>query len=415
MQPPRSGLDRSIRWAESSVHRQWLTRRLEGLLAFYRSSSLAGGGFALLDGQGKTMPDHTPKLYLAARMTHGAAIGLVVGLPGSAELLDHGMESLLGPFADEANGGWSSEFGSAGSGPYSGKATYEHVQVMLGAASAVAAGHSRGEELLSQAIEVFNEHLWQEEEGALAESWNSDWTNGEAYRGANANMHGVEAMLAVGDVTADEVWHQRALRVAERLINTNARAKGWLIPEHFDVNWQELPDYNSEEPDHPFRPYGATYGHSLEWARFLVGLHASPFLGDHPWLLEAAAGLTTRALDSWASDGREGLVYTVDWDGTPVSTIRLHWPICEGIQACSVLSQVTEDPTWESWYRKLWDHATKYFVEDNGVWINEIDAHGSEAGTLWPGRPDIYHSLGTYVVPQVQPSPFVTLAAARGF
>lgn len=397
-----------VRWVESSVHRQWLARRLDGLLAFYRPSILAAGGFACLDGQGEAMPDHVPKLYLAARMTHAAAIGHVVGIPGSTELLDHGMESLLVSFADQKNGGWNSETEGQ-----SDKATYEHVQVALAAASALAAGHSRAEKLLDQAIDVFNEHLWQEEEAALAESWSHDWTGCEKYRGANANMHGVEAMLAIGDVTGDAIWHERALAVASRIINTNARAKGWLIPEHFDADWHELPDYNAAEPDHPFRPYGATYGHSLEWARFLVGMHASPFLPEHPWLLEAAIGLATRAMDSWGDDGREGLAYTVDWEGSAVSTIRLHWPICEGIQACSVLSQVTNDPTWESWYRKLWDHATTYYVEENGVWVNEIDEFGREAGTLWPGRPDIYHTIGTYVVPVVQPSPFVTMAAAQ--
>lgn len=397
------------RWAESPAHQQWLLRRLDGLMAFSQKSISADGGFTYLDGDGNPMPGRHPTLLLTSRMTHAAAIGHVSGIPGSSRLLDHGVTSLTNTFSDRDHGGWSSSHDGM-----SEKTTYDHVHVALASCSAIVAEHSGGEELLSRFIEIFERYLWQEDQGALAESWRYDWTEPEPYRGANANMHGVEAMLAVGDVTGDPVWHQRAFRIASRIIDVNARAKDWLIPEHFDEEWRELGDYNKDEPNHPFRPYGATLGHSLEWARFLVSMHASPQLPESPWLLEAATKLTTRALESWGDTGREGLAYTVDWDGTPVSTVRLHWPICEAIQTCAVLSQTTGDAVWESWYRKIWDHASTYYVGSDGVWINEIDELGREAGTVWPGRPDVYHSIGTYVGPLVAPSPFVTLAASRG-
>src|SRR5512146_3295993 len=35
----------------------------------------------------------------------------------------------------------------------------------------------------------------------------------EPYRGANSNMHSVEAYLAAGDATGDRVWHERALSI----------------------------------------------------------------------------------------------------------------------------------------------------------------------------------------------------------
>ncbi|MEN8239649.1 MAG: AGE family epimerase/isomerase [Actinomycetota bacterium] len=401
--------DPHSRWVTSPAHRQWLFTRLEGLMAFSQQSIATDGGFAYLDGEGRPLPERPPTLLLAARMTHAAAIAHVLGVSGSGRLLDHGMSSLLNAFLDRRHGGWTSSVGAQ-----SDKTTYEHVHVALAGSSALAAGHRDAESLLDRALDVFDDHLWQEEEGALAESWSHDWTTPEPYRGANANMHGVEAMLAVGDVTGDALWHERALRVASRIIDGHARGRDWMIPEHFDTHWRELPDYNKEEIDHPFRPYGATYGHSLEWSRFLAGMHASPLVPETPWLLEAAIGLATRALGSWGVDGREGLVYTADWDGTPVSTIRLHWPICEAIQACAVLSQATDDARWESWYRRLWEHANRYYVGDDGVWINELDESGLEAGTVWPGRPDVYHSIGTYVAPLVPLSPFVTLAAANG-
>ena len=131
------------------------------------------------------------------------------------------------------------------------------------------------------------------------------------------------------------------------------------------------------------------------------------------WLTGAAENLARTALErGWEADGRPGLVYTADWDGRPVSRLRLHWPVCEGIQACSALLRATGDPYWEGWYRRLWDHAATYFIDDRGTWINELDENMRESGTVWPGRPDFYHCIGAYTVPLQPLSPFVTLAAA---
>ncbi len=44
----------------------------------------------------------------------------------------------------------------------------------------------------------------------LHESFAADWSTSEQYRGANATMHGVEAFLAIGDVTGSRPWHDRA-------------------------------------------------------------------------------------------------------------------------------------------------------------------------------------------------------------
>ena len=80
-------------------------------------------------------------------------------------------------------------------------------------------------------------------------------------------MHAAEAFLAVGDATGDPAWHRRALRIVERLVRGVARAHGWRLPEHFDAQWRPVPAYNEDRPRDPFRPYGVTPGHALEWSR----------------------------------------------------------------------------------------------------------------------------------------------------
>ena len=382
-------------WLDSPSHREWLHRGLSDVLTFALPSILPGGGFAWQAADGSPLPGRPPQLFLTARMAYASAIGVRYGIPGAGALLDHAMASLTGLHADPEHGGWLSEPGSV-----TRKATYDHVHVGLASATALGVGHPAASGLLSQAVDVIDARLWDDEARALRESFAPDWSDAEEYRGANANMHGLEAFIAMGHATGDAVWHERGLAIADRLINQAARHRHWLLPEHFDTSWREQPDYNRDEPQHPFRPYGATFGHSLEWARFLLQLDASPLVGSPDWLVEAADGLSRRALDGgWAIDGRPGLVYTVDWDGTPVADVRLHWPVCEGIQTSAALLRRTGDAHWEGWYRRLWDHAARYFVDEHGAWRNELDDEMREAGSVWPGRPDVYHCTGALTTP----------------
>ncbi len=396
-------------WTDLPSHRDWLAARFAQLVRFNRNAIRTGGGFHWLDVDGQPLPDRQPQLFLAARMTHVAAIGLLRGVPAAGALLDHGMTALNGFFADEVYGGWLSD----PSRPEEPKSTYDQVHVGLAAAGAAAAGHPDAPALLDRVIAVVDTHLYAEDERALRESFTRDWSTEESYRGANANMHGTEAFLAIGDLTGDPRWHERGLAMAARIVHEQARANGWLIPEHFTADWTPLTEYNRADPNHPFRPYGATLGHSLEWARFLLALDASPLLPDTPWLIEAAVALTDRALDLWGVDGHEGLVYTVDWDSRPVAPARLHWPVCEGIQTTAALRKATGDARWEAWYRRLWDHAERHFIDDSGAWANELDANLRETSQIWPGRPDVYHAAGALVGPTVPLSPFLAMAVAQ--
>ena len=105
------------------------------------------------------------------------------------------------------------------------------------------------------------------------------------------------------------------------------------------------------------------------------------------------------------------LALMLDWEAKPVSTVRLHWPVCEGIQATASLRALTGDDEWEQWYRRLWDHAAAYFVDDTGSWVNELDEDFREGSAVWPGRPDVYHAAGAYLAPLLPVWPFLTVAA----
>ena len=228
-------------------------------------------------------------------------------------------------------------------------------------------------------------------------------------------MHGVEACLAAYDATGEQRFLDRALRITTQVVHTWARAHSWRVPEHFDDAWRLLPDHHREQPDHPFEPYGVTIGHGLEWSRLVVQVRAA--LGDRApaWMLEAAQGLFARAVeDGWSVDGAEGFVYTTDWDGTPVVRERMHWVVAEGICAAAALGEATGDPAYDEHYRRWWDHAATHFVHpDNGSWQHQRGADLAAADSVWPGRPDLYHSLHAVLLPRLPLFPGAALALAE--
>ncbi|MEO5610009.1 MAG: AGE family epimerase/isomerase, partial [Ornithinibacter sp.] len=168
----------SSSWLDTPSHRSWLEQGLARVLTAALPSIRREGGFEWLDADGSPLPGRNPQLFLTARMAHTSAIGVRHGIPGSGELLDHAMGSLVGLHADTEHGGWLSE-----PGVVTRKSTYDHVHVGLAAATALEVGHPAAGALLAQVVEVIEARLWDEETQTLRESFAADWSDSEDYRG----------------------------------------------------------------------------------------------------------------------------------------------------------------------------------------------------------------------------------------
>lgn len=372
-------------------------------------------GFGWLDGDGGLDAGKGLPLIITARMTHVFSLGVLLGRRGDEEYVDHGVSALLGAFRDGEHDGWFSHLDAGGAPTSWNKTAYEHAFVLLAASSATLAGRPAAADLLNAAIAVVDAHFWDEQAGAFVEDWDRSWTTLSDYRGANANMHGLEACLAVAAATADRAWLDRALRVAARFVDTGARGRGWRLPEHYDATWAVLPDYNVDNPADPFRPYGVTPGHGMEWARLLLHLHAE-LDGDQPapaWLKESAVALFDRSVaDGWDSR-RGGFVYTTSWDGTPVVTNRFHWVLAEAIGAASALRQATGEDRYAELEAIFWDYAQRVFIGPTRIgWIHEVDEDGVPATGTWSGRPDFYHAVQATLVPRLPLAPAMAAALA---
>jgi mannose/cellobiose epimerase-like protein (N-acyl-D-glucosamine 2-epimerase family) len=201
-----------------------------------------------------------------------------------------------------------------------------------------------------------------------------------------------------------------------RVVHDLAAGNQWRIPEHFDEAWRPLLDYNSGEPAHPFRPYGATIGHALEWSR--LALHLRAALGpDAPtWLLEDAVALFDCAVrEGWSVDGADGFVYTVDWDGRPVVRERMHWVAAEATAAAAALHTATGDPAYARWYETWWDYISAYLVDRaHGSWHHELSPDNRPSSLTWAGKPDVYHAFQATLLPRLPLTPTLAEALREG-
>ena len=328
-------------------------------------------------------------------MTHVAGLALLAQVDSSTDfeaVLAHGVEALLdGPLYDGECGGWFARAGAAG-GSDQDKQAYDHAFVVLAASTAAAAGAPGADALLHRALEVFDEHFWDADAAMVVETWDRTFSVLSDYRGVNANMHAVEAMLAAYDVTRDRELHARASAVAERVV-AMARANELRIPEHADRHWRPDLEYNADRPADQFRPYGATVGHGLEWSRLLVQLDVA-YLDDARQLYDRAVA------DGWEVDGAPGFVYTTDWSGKPVTHTRMHWVCCEAILAAAALAEATGDPRFEADYERWWDFAQQHLIDrQHGSWRHELDRRNRPASSTWQGKPDLYHAVQACLLP----------------
>lgn len=392
-QPQDSAL--SQLWLQDPQHRHWLRAEADRLFAFFRASLNPAGGFHTLDYEGHPLPDPLQELHTTTRLLHSYALAMKLGLPGAETIVDQGMRYLWSHHRDSQYGGYV--WGVAGDAVADGrKLAYGHVFVLLAGSSAQEVGHPDAPRLIADVREVLDRHFWEEGPGLFCDEWNRDWTPFSSYRGMNANMHGVEALLAAYEATGEPVFLARAGRILDMFTGRMAAAHGWRIPEHYTADWQVDPGYSGNPM---FRPAGTTPGHSFEFGRLLLqwwDLAGRP-AGDAP---ARARRLIERALaDAW-DEMRGGLAYTLDFDGRVAIPARYWWPVTEAIGAVAMLLKLDPQPADEDWYRRLWQFADARLIDHAlGGWFPELDAADRPAMQQFKGKPDIYHAIQATLFP----------------
>lgn len=401
---------------DTEENKQFLKGLTEGLLSFGHQFPSPGGSSYYLGDDGTPWKDRSRETWITSRMAHVYSIGTFLGHEGSRELAAAAIKGLRGELHDEKNGGWYAGL-TAENEILPNKQCYAHAFVILAATSALLAEIPGAEELLRDAVELYDLRFWNEEEGLSCDTWNTEFTVLDDYRGLNANMHSVEAFLAAADVAGKEEYRVRAGRIIDQVLIW-ASGNSWRIPEHFSKGWEPDLECNKEKPDDQFKPYGATPGHGIEWARLITQWALSTYKENREGAgkyIEAAESLYNRAVaDAWNADGAPGIVYTTDWNGKPVVHDRMHWTLAEAINTSSVLYHVTGKQKYADDYEQFMKYLDEKVADhETGSWFHQLDENNCVIGTVWPGKSDIYHALQATLIPYSAPDVSIALAVKQ--
>lgn len=389
---------------DTDENKAFLKRIREDLLRFGKLFPSPGGASYYLGDDGTPWKERPRETWITCRMAHVYSMGELLGYQGSKELAEAAIRGLRTELKDKKNGGWYAGIAADGT-ILPDKQCYAHAFVILAASSARLAGVEEGRALLEEALEVYDRYFWEEKEGLAADTWDTDFKVLSDYRGLNANMHTVEAFLAAADVLGNEMYRDRAGRIIDRVIAW-AQENQWRIPEHFTKDWKPDLDCQKEKPDDPFKPYGATPGHGIEWARLILQWAFSAYKGeggaDVPEIyISAAEHLYQRAVcDAWNADGAPGIVYTTDWEGNPVVHDRMHWTLAEAINTSAVLYRIRKDLRYAADYAGFMEYLDQYVLDPvNGSWFHQMNRTNQVKNTVWPGKSDLYHAFQATLIP----------------
>lgn len=380
------------------AHRAFLMQDARRQLDFFRASLKADGTFATLAPDGGALPDGPQELHTTTRLVHSYALAKAAGEGGCDAIIDAGIACLFQRHHDTQHGGWVWSFD--GQGVADGvKLAYGHVFVLLAGSSAHLVGHPDALRLIDAATEVIETRYWDEAHGLLRDEYNRDWTPFSTYRGMNANMHGVEALLAAHEATGRARYLEQAGRILDFFTKRIAPAHDWRIPEHYDDQWQIDPSY---EGNPMFRPAGSTPGHSFELGRLLLQHWDLTGRKDASAPTRARALIEAALRDGWRQD-KGGIAYTLNpATGAIARRDRYWWPVTEAIGALSALMKIDPQPQDAEWYARLWDFARAHFIDTtHGGWFPEIDEDGKPDARQFHGKPDIYHALQADLIPLV--------------
>lgn len=398
---------------DTQENKQFLKSLTDELLSFGHRFPSEGGSSYYLGDDGRPWVDRPRETWITSRMAHVYSIGTKLGHEGSEDLVDAALKGLLGELNDKENGGWYSGLTADGQ-ILPNKQCYAHAFVILAASSGIVAKRPNAQKLLEQALDLYDKRFWNEEEGLACDTYNTDFSICDSYRGLNANMHSVEAFLAVADVTKNEEYRVRAGRIIDHVIGW-ARDNNWRIPEHFSSDWIADLDCNKDRPADQFKPYGATPGHGIEWARLITQWATSTFKEDKEKLqpyIAVAESLFNRAIeDAWNADGAPGITYTTDWDGKPIVRDRMHWTLAEAINTSAVLYRVTKKEKYADDYAQFMKYLDeKVHDKVNGSWFHQLDESNNPIGTVWPGKSDLYHALQATLIPYAKVDTSIAVA-----
>ena len=377
--------------------REFLLGHVKSILAFYAPNIVdpAGGFFQNFKDDGSVFNPGERHLVSSCRMVVNYCRAYeLFGDEAFRELAQHGLDFIRDCHWNETRGGFNGTLRDRSVPVDQTNHCYGLAFVMLSAAAAYKIGLAGTKDDLSRVWDIMDFRLWDSAIGLYADEASPDWSEVGPYRGQNANMHSCEALIEAYEATGDERFIDRACHLA-KLITVDLAAKSdGLVWEHFtpdlEIDWE----YNKDDPQNLYRPWGFQPGHQTEWSKLLLTLYG---LRPETWMVTRAAELFDRALEvAWDAD-HGGILYGFAPDQAICDSDKYFWVQAESFAASYRLLQVTGDQGYADSYEKIWQYAWDHMIDhEYGAWYRVLKAdnrkYGDEKSTAG-GKCD-YHTIG---------------------
>ena len=372
----------------------FLKDHVASILSFYEPNAYdpSGGFFQNFRDNGTVYDAGTRHLVSSTRFVFNYANAYLQN--GSARHLDwtaHGFAYLLTRHR-QSNGAYIWQLN--GNEIEDGRAmAYGHAFVMLAAAWAARLEIEGAERTLHEVWDFMEEYFWEPEHAAYADERDASLQTLSPYRGQNANMHTVEALIAAYETTRENRYLERAELVADRFCRTLAAEAEGQIWEHYTQDWTHDWNYNVDKPDDLFKPWGFQPGHQVEWAKLLLQLDD---LRPQDWYLPTARKMFDNAMEKGWDKDHGGLVYGYAPDGRFADTHKYFWVHAEAFAAAWRLYDRTGAQHYLDEYKRVWRWAWDYLVDHkHGAWYRIVARNGQwlEPYKSPIGKVD-YHTMG---------------------
>ena len=372
----------------------FLRSHVESILDFYEPSAFdpAGGFFHHFLDDGTVYDRETRHLVSSTRFVFNHANAfLQTGRPHYRDWTAHGLRYLETHHrTDQGHYLWQRKADAIEDGR---AMAYGHAFVILAASWAARTGVAGADKMLESCWDFMEARFFEANHDAYADERSADLSQLDGYRGQNANMHTVEALIAAFETTGEARYLDRADRVAHKFTVELAATADGQVWEHYDTQWRHDWTYNIDKPDDLFKPWGFQPGHQVEWAKLLLQLDAHR---PADWHLATAIGLYGRAMERGWDSAHGGLVYGYAPDGSFADATKYFWVQAEAIATAWRLFARTGETRYRDDYHRLWAWSWDHLVDhEHGAWYRIVTREGAwvEPYKSPAGKVD-YHTMG---------------------
>lgn len=322
-----------------------------------------GGYIPQLDRRWRITDPERKSLVVTARLIYNFSQGRLLGGPDwCADAARHGLDFLLKAFWDNTHEGCYWGVNRRGEPTEAAKATYGHAFVILALSEFNRAfGDAQALEMAERTFGILEKRVYDAEQGGYRERLRRDWTRPDQMRTQNSQMHLVEALLALYEVSRDDRYISRAVELCHLMNDRLFDHEHGCLPEFFHDDWRDFPEHRGD----PIEP-----GHQMEWAWLLLRVYA---YRPERLFLERARQMASFAMEHGWDEQFGGYYSALDRTGNVKDAAKSFWPQCEGVMAPLLLwGHTKEEKHWAAFEQSAC-YCFDHFVDrEHGGWFAEL-------------------------------------------